>query len=49
MPGPRDANAPSPGLTRRANAPQSPGRGGRAQLELTDALHLRKPALCRQI
>ena len=34
------ANAPPPGLTRRANAPQLPGGGGggRAQLELTDAL-----------
>ena len=33
------AKAPPPGLTRRANAPQLPkGRGGRAQLELTDAL-----------
>ena len=32
------ANAPPPGLTRRANSPQLPGRrGGRAQLELTDA------------
>ena len=34
------ANAPSPGLTRLANAPQLPGEGGRgwAQVELTDAL-----------
>ena len=32
------ANAPLPGLTRRANAPQLPGRGGGwAQVELTDA------------
>ena len=30
------AKAPSPGMTRQANAPQLPG-GGRAQLELTDA------------
>ena len=41
MPGPRAtfANAPTPGLTRRANAPQLPGGGGDwAQVELTDAL-----------
>ena len=45
MPGPlssaKFANAPPPGLTRRANAPQWPGGGGGgavpAQLELTDA------------
>ena len=30
------ANAPLPGLTRQANAPQLPG-GGLAQMELTDA------------
>ena len=34
------ANAPPPGLTRRANPPQLPGGGGRAQLELTDALYV---------
>ena len=36
------ANAPSPGLIRRANVPQLPGGlggGGWAQVELTDALH----------
>ena len=34
------ANAPPSGLTRRADAPQLPGGGGggRAQVELTDAL-----------
>ena len=33
------ANAPPPGLTRRANASQEPGGGGGwAQLELTDVL-----------
>ena len=33
------ANAPPPGLTRRTNAFQLPGGGGgRAHLELTDAL-----------
>ena len=32
------ANAPPLGLTRWANAPQLPGGGGWAQLELTDAL-----------
>ena len=31
------ANAPPPGLARRANAPQLPGGGGWAQVELTDA------------
>ena len=34
------AKAPPPGLTERANAPQLPEGGGRAQLELTDALGL---------
>ena len=34
------ANAPPPGLTRQANAPQLPGGGeGWAQVELTDALN----------
>ena len=37
------ANAPPPGLTRRANAPQLPGgEGGWAQVELTDALNMDK-------
>ena len=31
------ANAPPPGLTRRANASQLPGGGGWTQVELTDA------------
>ena len=33
-------NAPPPGLTRRANAPQYPG-GGWVQVELTDSLQSR--------
>ena len=34
------ANAPPPELTGCANAPQLPGEGGWAQLELTDALDI---------
>ena len=39
------ANAPPPGLTWRANAPQLPegGGGGWAQVELTDSLAFGKP------
>ena len=38
--GAKFANAPLPGLTRRANTLQYPGGGGWALLELTDVLFL---------